>query len=193
MALPALPGIERLGPEGAAALEAAAVSLGAPPRELAAAVFIESGFRTRAVNPTTGATGLIQWLPATAAALGTTTAQIAEMSAVEQAALIARTLAPYRGKLGTFGDVYIVVVVPAFLGKPDSAVWAAGGTARFERNKGLDADKDGDLTVGDLRARVARALGDAPPAVPTRVPRGGGLGLGPALAALGLLFVAVRR
>lgn len=189
--LPALPRIDRLGTEGAAALEHAAVLLQVPPAELAAAVSIESGFNTRARNPDTGATGLIQWTPATAAGLGTTTDEIADLSAVEQAALIVATLQRLTGRMVRSGDVYVAIVQPAHLDKPDSFVWARKGESRYDRNAGLDVDHDDALTVGDLRARVARELAKAGAPSTPRPSSSSSFGEGFALLAL-LLFALWR-
>lgn len=165
--LPALPHIERLGADGAAALERVAVAVGVPPGELAAAMSIESNFRTTAQNPTSKATGLIQFLPnkETGLIFGQyTTAQVAAMGVLEQMALVGRFLRPYAGKMTRPGDVYVAIVQPARLGQEDEAVFAVAGERTYDQNAGLDENQDGKLQVGDLRARLLRELGHRPPA-----------------------------
>ncbi len=61
-------------------------SLGARADDLAAVIWFESGrtFRPDARHPTSGATGLIQFMPSSAQRLGTTTEQLARMTAEQQ-------------------------------------------------------------------------------------------------------------
>ena len=64
----------------------------ADPYTLANLINLESGGDPRAVNGVTGATGLIQFIPSTARSLGTSTAAIAQMSALQQMDLVERYL-----------------------------------------------------------------------------------------------------
>lgn len=53
-----------------------------------------------------GATGLIQFMPRTARGLGTTTEELAKMTAVKQLDYVERYFLPYRGRLSTLEDIY---------------------------------------------------------------------------------------
>lgn len=97
-----------------------ASALGIPnPDYLMGAMNIESSINPSAVNPTTGATGLIQFMPGTARALGTTVEALKQMSNVQQLDYVYKYFFPYKGKLNTFADVYLTIFYPAAVGKPD--------------------------------------------------------------------------
>ena len=63
---------------------------------LANVINFESGFNPRAKNPTSSASGLIQFIESTAKRLGTTTAAIRQMSAVQQMDLVRRYFEPFK-------------------------------------------------------------------------------------------------
>jgi len=87
--------------------------LGTRPEWLAAIINAESGFNPVAVNSSTGATGLLQFMPSTAEHLGTSTSELASMSAIEQMQWVRAYFWPYRGKLKTPQSVYLAVFYPA--------------------------------------------------------------------------------
>ena len=70
------------------------------------------------------ATGLIQFIPSTARALGTTTQALKGMSAVEQLQYVERFFAQNGGKIrrDVPGDYYMAVFMPAFVGAPEDMV-----------------------------------------------------------------------
>lgn len=104
----------------AAQVVALARTLGVKPAWIANVIDFESGhsWNPAAVNPASGATGLIQFMPHTAPELGTTTAALARMSAAEQLAYVARYFLlpripkPLRSQL----DVFMAVYYPAAVG-----------------------------------------------------------------------------
>ena len=69
-----------------------------------------------------GAVGLIQFMPATARALGTTTTALAAMTVIEQLAYVKRYFQPYRGRLRTLSDLYMAILWPRGIGKAESYV-----------------------------------------------------------------------
>jgi len=93
-------------------------NLGIPPAWLDTCIYIESRRNLQAVNSSSGATGLIQFMPSTARDLGTTTAQIKNMSYDEQFNLIETYFRKnLRGKSITRPfDVYLVIFYPAYVG-----------------------------------------------------------------------------
>ena len=109
-----------------------------------------------------GAVGLIQFMPATAQALGTTTALLAAMSAVKQLDYVERYFQPRAGKLKTLEDVYMAILWPAAIGKADDFVLfdRADPTypKRYVQNAGLDFDKNGKITKREAAAAVRRLL-----------------------------------
>ena len=78
--------VERTTPEFRRKLYQVAIDVGIPPGELASLMGFESSWTwsPSVRNPSGGATGLIQFMPSTAKMLGTTTDQLAAMSAVQQ-------------------------------------------------------------------------------------------------------------
>jgi hypothetical protein len=110
----------------------------------------------RIVNKTSGATGLIQFMPKTARVLGATTEGLRNMSNVEQLDYVERYLAPYRGKMNDWLDVYCAVFWPAAIGKPDDYVIASDRVAR--QNPGLDLNKDRDIHKREIREVLLRSI-----------------------------------
>lgn len=110
-------------------------------------------------NPRSGATGLIQFMPATAASLGTTTTKLARMSAVEQLDWVEKYFEQYRGKIHNLGDTYMAVFAPRDgLGKPDSTILYSSPSAAYNQNAGLDTQRKGYITRGDCIVRVNKAF-----------------------------------
>jgi hypothetical protein len=109
-----------------------------------------------------GAVGLIQFMPSTAQALGTTTQQLAAMSAVRQLDYVEKYFLPRAGKLKTLEDVYMAILWPAAIGKPLSYVLFdkrdATHPKRYIQNAGLDFNKDGLITKAETAAKVRRQL-----------------------------------
>lgn len=91
------------------------------PNWLMGVIDVESAgtFKPNIQNPTTGATGLIQFMPATAKGLGTTISALKAMSATQQLYYVEKHLTPYLRNLKNprFIDVYLAVLLPSFVGK----------------------------------------------------------------------------
>lgn len=69
-----------------------------------------------------------------------------------------RFFKPYTGKLQTLSDIYMRILWPAAVGKPENyRLWAAGSTT-YLQNKGLDVDKDGVILKSEAAAMVAAKL-----------------------------------
>ncbi|MBQ2984046.1 MAG: transglycosylase SLT domain-containing protein, partial [Candidatus Gastranaerophilales bacterium] len=139
-------------------LQEVADNLGCDPADLVGLMNSESGLRTDAVNPHGGATGLIQFMPSTAKALGTTTSAIAQMSGVEQLDLVQKYfemngVSKYKNSQGkvTGGTLYTLTFLPAFAGKE---VLCQRGDIYYNANSGLDANGDGKITQSELSDRV---------------------------------------
>lgn len=107
-----------------------------------------------------GATGLIQFMPSTAKGLGTTTAALAAMTALQQLEYVRKYFLPYRGRLKTLGDVYMAILWPAGIGKPDNwALWdKSKKPTTYRQNAGLDINKDGAITKAEATAKVKAKL-----------------------------------
>lgn len=111
----------------------------------------ESGLRADIKNPTSSASGLIQFMEATAKELGTTTAELRAMSNVKQLDYVYKYLKTYTGKLNSAGDVYLAVFYPLALYRDDNyqfPAWAVNA------NKIFDINKDSILTKREFKTYV---------------------------------------
>lgn len=103
-----------------------------------------------------GAVGLIQFMPGSARVLGTSTAALAAMKAEAQLAFVEKYFQPYRGRLHNLSDLYMAILWPAAVGRPDDYVLfdRASRPAAFRQNAGLDANGNGAVTKGECAARL---------------------------------------
>lgn len=135
--------------------------LGFSPSWLMAVMKQESGINHLAVNKLSGATGLIQFMPATAKGLGTTVEALKAMSGVAQLDYVLKYFYRFRGKLQSPEDVYAAVFYPYMLDKPDSYLLGSEvSTARArlvgKQNPLFDLNKDGIITKAEFREAVRR-------------------------------------
>jgi hypothetical protein len=138
-----------------------AASLGIDPDWLMIVFKIESNIDHRAVNPMSGATGLIQFMPSTARGLGTSTASLKTMSNVQQLDYVYKYFKPYAGRLNDVTDLYTVTFFPRALGKPDNYVLqtdtlSAGLIA--SQNRPYDINRDNQITLGELKQSILKKL-----------------------------------
>lgn len=131
------------------------------PSYLMACMAFESGgtFSPSIYNAAgSGAVGLIQFMPSTAQALGTTTAKLAVMSAVKQLDYVEKYFLPSAGKLKVLADTYMAILWPAAVTKPSSYVLFDKNDPkhpkRYVQNAGLDYNKDGLITKAEAAGRV---------------------------------------
>lgn len=146
--------LQKHGPEFVQKVNEMAGRLGVKPEWILAVMKNESGMSTTARNPNGGATGLIQFMPATARGLGTTTEALSKMSAVEQLKYVEKYFAPFKGKIHSGMDLYMATFWPAGVGKPDS--YKIGGAEVARVNKIFDLDKNGQITAGEFRQYYQR-------------------------------------
>lgn len=142
-----------------AALRACARAVQCDPSHLSAVIMFESNWDPKAFNAAYEGSGLIQFIKSTSAAMGYTTQQILAMSRIEQLGLVQRYLMPYRGRISTLTDLYMAVLRPTAIGKPDdhALITSAEGKA-YIANKGLDLNKDGNITKLEATEYVRRRL-----------------------------------
>ncbi len=108
-----------------------------------------------------GATGLIQIMPSTAAGLGTTTEALASMSRVQQLGYVEQYFKRAGVKPGaSLSDLYMSVLFPAAVGKSDNFVlFGKGAMSEYQgnaytQNSGLDSNGDGSITKAEATAKV---------------------------------------
>jgi len=141
-------------------LEKIASQLGVKSSDLIAIMKQESGVNPQARNPS-GATGLIQFMPATARQLGTTTDDLYKMDGVQQLDYVYKYFKMTGVGNGTLGDLYMAVFMPKYVGYDDSTVLGQSGAAGFSgkvyaQNRGLDRNHDGSITIADVKQSVQR-------------------------------------
>jgi hypothetical protein len=124
--------------------------LGINPDHLMMAMYKETAgtFSPSIKNPTSSASGLIQFMEDTARNLGTTTAKLRAMTFNQQMDYVYRYFLPYKGKLKTFYDVYAAILLPIAIGKKDD--WRFPNWV-YKANKGLDVNKNGYITMGEWK------------------------------------------
>lgn len=134
--------------------------LGCDPSFLMAAMAFETGerFTPDVKNAQSGATGLIQFMPSTARDLGTTTAKLARMSAVDQLDYVEAYFRPYESRLKTLSDVYMAILWPKAVGRAESYVLFAKPSAQYKQNAGLDVNKDDVVTKAEAASKVFAKL-----------------------------------
>ena len=131
------------------------------PNWLMHVMYIESGLNHTAVNPYTGASGLIQFMPATAAELGTTLDKLRSMSNVEQLDYVYKYLRRYRRKYKSYVDLYFAVFFPRAIGKPKNWVLQTSHIPPdviARQNWHYDLNSDGKITVGELEKAVLKKV-----------------------------------
>ena len=152
-------------------VSAAAKRLGVSEDDLYAVMAFETGgtFNPAEKNKKgSGATGLIQFMPETAEGLGTTTDELSKMSRTEQMKYVEKFLSN-KGISGKgLSDLYMAVLFPAAVGKPDDFVLFGKGAIKgftgkaYEQNSGLDANNDGSVTKAEASAKVMQFKGVRP-------------------------------
>lgn len=142
-------------------LELVATKLGVKSHDLMAIFKQESGVDPSAVNGMSGATGLIQFMPDTARRLGTTTDDLKKMDGVQQLDYVYKYFKMTGVGNGDLGDLYMAVFMPKYVGYPNDTVLGQYGAPGFSgkvyaQNKGLDRNRDGAITVADVKSSVQR-------------------------------------
>ena len=133
------------------------------PNHLMAIMAFETG---RSFDPSetnragSGATGLIQFMPATAKALGTSTAALSRMSAIDQLDYVEAYLAPYAGRMKDLPSAYMAVLYPRAIDKAPGHVLFRKGSKAYKLNRGLDLNGDGQVTKAEASAKVAALLAE---------------------------------
>jgi hypothetical protein len=164
-------GVQRLTNAEKYKLIQVAEAVGADPDLLAAVISLETGatfdpsIPNQACLRRTGdlnrcATGLIQFTPDTAKMLGTSPADLRSMNICRQLDFVQKFYERVtRGRgIRVRGDEYVAPFAPEFLGRPDDVEIYRQGQLEYDRNRGLDLDSDGVITVGELRQNVFRRV-----------------------------------
>lgn len=109
-------------------------------------------------NPLSSATGLIQFLPSTAAWLGTSIDALKLMSGPEQLYWVQKYLSAMKSQYGRFSsyhDLYFAIFYPYAIGQKESyVIGSEKGEARVQaialQNKGFDLNNDNAVTKAEV-------------------------------------------
>lgn len=147
-------------PEFLREVEGVAARVGAQPEHLLATMSFETGgrFSTDVVNPRSGATGLIQFMPDTAAGLGTSTEALSRMTPTEQLQYVERYFEPHRGRLDSLENVYTSVLGGRPM-EPETTMFNQG-TQAYHQNRELDVNGDGRITAAEATSHVRSRMGN---------------------------------
>ena len=159
----------KVSPEFRKKVFAMAKSMQCDASDLMACMAFESGetFSPAVRNAAgSGAVGLIQFMPSTARNLGTSADALAAMTAEAQLDYVAKYFKWYP-EIRTLEDIYMAILWPRAIGKPNDYVLFEKPGRTYDQNKGLDADKDGRVTKVEAAAavRAKHAKGLKPPFV----------------------------
>jgi hypothetical protein len=138
-----------------------AAKLAVQPEWLMQVFMYECGMDHQAVNAASGATGLIQFMPATAAALGTSVAALKAMTNVQQLDYVYAYLSRFAGKINSYIDLYFSVFFPAAMNRPDDWVFQSSSLSASKiaaQNSGFDLNRDGKLTVAEVREAMLKKV-----------------------------------
>lgn len=128
--------------------------------DLMAVMAFETGrrFSPDVRNPGSSATGLIQFMAATARSLGTSVTALSRMTAEGQLFYVERYLQPVAARIDDLEDLYMAVLWPAAIGKASDTILWRGGTPAYAVNRGLDLNKDGRITKREAARKVREQL-----------------------------------
>jgi hypothetical protein len=136
--------------------------LGIDPNWLMAIIELETGGKfTASVTNSLGYTGLIQFGEKAAKSLGTTTAKLRAMTAVEQLDYVYKYFEPHKQKLDSYVNTYLQVFFPVAVGKGDDFLIQSKDYTAIKvgsANRGLDSNKDGVIYVWEVKKALLSRL-----------------------------------
>jgi hypothetical protein len=115
----------------------------------------------RARNAITGAAGLIQFMPATAKRLGTSTEALRNMTNVEQLDYVERYMLNHAKRIHSLSDCYLAVFFPLAIGKGNDWIieMAGVGAGKIAAcNPVFDLNKDNKISVGEIKRKIRMFL-----------------------------------
>ena len=151
-------------------LQKVAGSLGVSANALAGIIKHESHFKHHTPNPHSGAVGLIQFTPKTAKQLGTTTQQLAKMTATQQLDYVEKFYKSVGVKPGMdIGDLYMLTFIPTYAGvkNPNVVLGKKGGGIlpgtdlsmnRIWAQNPIFSDGKSFFTIKDVKDRLEKFL-----------------------------------
>lgn len=152
---------QKLGSGFANKLEEISQRLNCNPEDLVGLMYSESGLSASIQNSNGGATGLIQFMPNTAKAMGTTTNELKNMTPVQQLDYVEKCINMSKGVAGMSsnekvdaGTLYGLVFLPAVADNDVLCDNSSKYSWAYRGNSGLDLDGNGNISKQDLSNRV---------------------------------------
>lgn len=123
---------------------------------LMACMAFETGrtFSPSVRNPASSATGLIQFMEATARGMGTSTRELARMPATQQLDYVEKYFRPNARNINSLEDMYMAILWPKGISQTLEHVLWKTGTRQYAVNRGLDKNRDGRVTKSEAAAKV---------------------------------------
>jgi hypothetical protein len=144
-----------------AKVDALAAKLGSNRLDLLACMHFETGgtMSPSIQNKASRATGLIQFIPTVARENGTTVEDLAKMTRAQQMEYVDKYMTrwlktAFRVSNPTLEDMYMTILWPRAVGKPNSYVLFSRGSIAYTQNP-LDLDRDGNVTKAEAASKVA--------------------------------------
>ncbi|MDR2824738.1 MAG: transglycosylase SLT domain-containing protein [Prevotellaceae bacterium] len=140
-----------------AKVESISQKLGINPDWLMMVMYAESRINPAKLNNASGASGLIQFMPATARGLGTTVEYLRTLSNVAQLDWVYKYFSKYAGKIQSAYDLYKITFFPISLGKPQNWVFESSTLSASKiaaQNPTTDINKDGKITIAEFEQYV---------------------------------------
>lgn len=147
-----------LRPVFAQKVTAIAAFLGTDPNWLMQVMHAESKFNAAAQNIQKGrliAAGLLQWTRASG--LPGAPQSVLNAGHLQQLDWLKDYFTPYRGRLNSYFDVYLVTFFPAGIGKPDDYVFETSklpASLIASQNPAVNINKDGKITMAEFKQYV---------------------------------------
>jgi len=137
-----------------------AYMLDVAPEWLMSVMYSESKFDAAVRNyKGSGATGLIQFMPAAASEMNVTVQRLGNMTHLQQLEYVYLYLQTVRERYGEFQnltDLYLAILYPKAMGQDYCYTMYASPSKSYKQNSGLDENKDSRVTVSDIDRRMQR-------------------------------------
>ena len=133
--------------------------LGINPNWLMQVMFAESKLNAQAKNIQNGhliAAGLLQWTKAS----GVPPQSILQLNHLQQLDKIQEYFRPYKGKMHSYFDVYLITFFPLGIGKPDDFIFATkqlSAALIAKQNPIINANKDNKITLSEFKNYIVNS------------------------------------
>lgn len=139
-----------------------AKALNVPPDWVMALIHSESNFNPKKTNTKgSGAKGLIQMMPIIYKDLGIKKVPSSPYQQLDYAKRYLLKKKEQHGEFKTLADLKLAVLYPDAIGEPNWHVLFQKPSKTYRQNRGLDLNKDGKVTVSDVKNKMKQSYGKA--------------------------------